>query len=94
MKKTNLLNHNMKIQLDILSLWNRTANNTGVTNHIKDTFRQVLNLPPGTTIDYKAQNNSMVVRMGRFNTHRKVSRIQFVTPVSFAVRFHKDNISS
>ena len=94
MKKTNLLNHNMKIQLDILSLWNRTANNTGVTNHIKDTFRQVLNLPPGTTIDYKAQNNSMVVRGGRFNTHRKVSRIQFVTPVSFAVRFHKDNISS
>ena len=52
MKKTNLLNHNMKIQLDILSLWNRTANNTGVTNHIKDTFRQVLNLPLGTTIDY------------------------------------------
>ena len=52
MKKNNLLNHNMKIQLDILYLWNRTANNTGVTNHILDTFRQVLNLPPGTTIDY------------------------------------------
>ena len=38
-------------QEDILSLWNRTANDTGVTSLIRDTFRQVLNLLPETTIE-------------------------------------------
>ena len=31
----------------------------GVTNRIRDTFRRVLNLPPGTTIEYKAHNDSI-----------------------------------
>ena len=52
-------------QEDILSLWNRTANDTGVTNRIRDTFRRVLNLPPGTTIEYKAHNDSIKYVMSK-----------------------------
>ena len=48
MNKKNLLNHNMKTQVDILSLCYQTAND----GRVWDTFQQVLNLPPGTTIDY------------------------------------------
>jgi len=49
----------IRYQEDILSVWNKTANDTGVTNRIRDTFRRVLNLPPGTTIEYKAHNDSI-----------------------------------
>ena len=85
----------MKIQEDISSLCNRTTSCTRVTNLIQNNFCIVLNLPPEITIEYKAHyNDSMVVPGGRFNTLWKVSRIRFVTPVSFAVRFHKDKISS
>jgi len=49
----------VRYQEDILSIWNRSANDTGVTNRIRDTFRRVLNLPPGTTIEYKAHNDSI-----------------------------------
>ena len=74
---------------------NRTANYTRVTNLIQNNFHIVLNLPPETTIEYKVPNNySMEVPGGRFNTRWKVSQIRFVTPVLFAVRFLKDNISS
>ena len=44
---------------DILSVWNRTANDTAITNRIRDTFRRVLNLPQGTVIEYKAHNDSI-----------------------------------
>jgi translation initiation factor 4E len=47
------------LQEDILSIWNRTASDTAVTNRIRDTFRRVLNLPPGTIIEYKAHNDSI-----------------------------------
>merc|ERR1712012_111934 len=49
----------VRYQEDILSIWNKSANDTGVTNRIRDTFRRVLNLPPGTTIEYKAHNDSI-----------------------------------
>merc|ERR1712172_289824 len=55
----------IRYQEDILSLWNRTANDTGVTNRIRDTFRRVLNLPPGTTIEYKAHNDSIKYVMSK-----------------------------
>ena len=42
----------IRYQEDIISVWNRTANDTMVTNRIRDTFRRVLNLPPGTIIEY------------------------------------------
>jgi len=44
---------------DILSIWNRTASDTAITNRIRDTFRRVLNLPQGTIIEYKAHNDSI-----------------------------------
>ena len=37
----------VRFQEDILSIWNRSANDYAVTNRIRDTFRRVLNLPPG-----------------------------------------------
>ena len=37
---------------DIISIWNRTASDTAVTNRIRDTFRRVLNLPQDTAIEY------------------------------------------
>lgn len=49
----------VRYQEDILSIWNRTANDTAVTNRIRDTFRRVLNLPPGTITEYKAHNDSI-----------------------------------
>ena len=42
----------IRYQEDIISVWNRTANDTMVTNRIRDTFRRVLNSPPGTIIEY------------------------------------------
>jgi len=44
---------------DIISIWNRSANDNAITNRIRDTFRRVLNLPGGTVIEYKAHNDSI-----------------------------------
>ncbi len=49
----------IRYQEDILSVWNRSAGDIGVRNRIRDTFRRVLNLPPGTTVEYKAHNDSI-----------------------------------
>jgi len=49
----------VRFQEDIISIWNRTASETAVTSRIRDTFRRVLNLPPGTLIEYKAHNDSI-----------------------------------
>ena len=49
----------VRFQEDILSIWNRTASDTAITNRIRDTFRRVLNLPQGTVIEYKAHNDSI-----------------------------------
>jgi len=49
----------VRFQEDILSIWNRSACDQAVTNRIRDTFRRVLNLPPGTAIEYKAHNDSL-----------------------------------
>ena len=38
---------------DIISLWNRTADDEAIKNRIRDTFRRVLNLPPATVIQYQ-----------------------------------------
>ena len=42
----------VRFQEDIISIWNRTASDTAVTNRIRDTFRRVLNLPQDTAIEY------------------------------------------
>lgn len=49
----------IRFQEDILSIWNRTANDVPVTNRIRDTFRRVLNLPSSAHMEYKAHNDSI-----------------------------------
>ncbi len=49
----------VRYQEDILSVWNRSANDNAVTNRIRETFRRVLNLPPGTVTEYKAHDDSI-----------------------------------
>lgn len=51
----------IRYQEDILSIWNRTANDLGVTNRIRETFKRVLNLPPDTQIEYRAHNDSLKI---------------------------------
>jgi len=43
----------VRIQDDLISVWNRSAHDTAVTTRIRDTFRRVLNLPPHTAIEYE-----------------------------------------
>ena len=49
----------IRFQEDILSIWNRSACDQGVTSRIRDTFKRVLNLPSSTIIEYKAHNDSI-----------------------------------
>jgi len=43
----------VRYQEDIISIWNRTANDQTTTIRIRDTLKRVLNLPPNTIIEYK-----------------------------------------
>ncbi|KAK6478061.1 eukaryotic translation initiation factor 4E type 2-like isoform X2 [Huso huso] len=47
------------LQEDILSIWNKTANDQVTTSRIRDTLRRVLNLPPNTIMEYKTHNDSL-----------------------------------
>ena len=38
---------------DIISIWNKTADDEGVVNRIRDTFRRVMNLPDSCIIQYQ-----------------------------------------
>ncbi|CAI9737050.1 eukaryotic translation initiation factor 4E type 2-like isoform X1 [Octopus vulgaris] len=49
----------VRYQEDILSLWNRTANDAITTSRIRDTLKRVLNLPPNTIIEYKMHVDSI-----------------------------------
>ncbi|KAJ7041451.1 translation initiation factor eIF4e [Mycena alexandri] len=44
---------------DIVSLWNRVDRDVTVRERIRDTLRQVLNLPASTIMEYKSNNDSM-----------------------------------
>ena len=46
-------------QEDIVSLWNRTADNIGVTIRIRDTLRRVLNLPVNAVLEYKRHDDCL-----------------------------------
>ncbi|CAI4226230.1 unnamed protein product [Auanema sp. JU1783] len=46
-------------QEDIVSLWNRTASDVGVTNRIRDTLRRVLNLPINAVLEYKRHDDCL-----------------------------------
>nr|XP_006823949.1 PREDICTED: eukaryotic translation initiation factor 4E type 2-like isoform X2 [Saccoglossus kowalevskii] len=49
----------IRFQEDIISIWNKTANDQATTNRIRDTLRRVLNLPPNTIMEYKTHNDSL-----------------------------------
>ncbi|XP_044132894.1 eukaryotic translation initiation factor 4E type 2-like [Bufo gargarizans] len=49
----------IRFQEDILSIWNKTANDQISTIRIRDTLRRVLNLPPNTIMEYKTHNDSL-----------------------------------
>ncbi|CAG0894219.1 unnamed protein product [Cyprideis torosa] len=49
----------IRYQEDILSVWNRSADDTAVTNRIRDTMMRVLNLPANTIIEYKRHDDSI-----------------------------------
>uniref|UniRef100_A0AC34R8N5 EIF-4F 25 kDa subunit n=1 Tax=Panagrolaimus sp. JU765 TaxID=591449 RepID=A0AC34R8N5_9BILA len=46
-------------QEDIVSLWNRTADNPAITNRIRDTMKRVLNLPASTILEYKRHDDCL-----------------------------------
>lgn len=50
-------------QEDIVSLWNRTAKEEGITNRIRDTMRRTLNLPPNTVLEYKPHDDCLKSRL-------------------------------
>jgi len=43
----------IRLQEDIISVWNRTASDNTTTIRIRDTLKRVLNLPPNTIMEYK-----------------------------------------
>ncbi|GFQ79966.1 eukaryotic translation initiation factor 4E type 2 [Trichonephila clavata] len=49
----------IRFQEDIISVWNKTANDQNTTIRIRDTLKRVLNLPPNTIMEYKTHNNSL-----------------------------------
>lgn len=49
----------LRYQEDILSLWNRSSNDTHTTTRIRDTLKRVLNLPPNTIMEYKTHTDSL-----------------------------------
>ncbi|KIM44550.1 hypothetical protein M413DRAFT_56901, partial [Hebeloma cylindrosporum] len=44
---------------DIVTVWNRLDGDPKLREQIRDTLRQVLNLPPSTVMEYKSNNDSM-----------------------------------
>ncbi|KAH7728292.1 eukaryotic translation initiation factor 4E type 3 [Aphelenchoides avenae] len=59
---------------DIISLWNRTADNPGVTNRIRDTLRRVLNLPVNAILEYKRHDDCLKDNSSYRRTNADVGR--------------------
>ncbi|RWS11402.1 initiation factor 4E-like protein [Dinothrombium tinctorium] len=49
----------IRFQEDIISVWNRSANDHSTTIRIRDTLKRVLNLPLNTIMEYKTHNDSL-----------------------------------
>jgi len=49
----------MRHSEDILSLWNRSANESKINLRIRDTMKRVLNLPQDTIMEYKTHNDAL-----------------------------------
>uniref|UniRef100_A0A915PWY7 Transmembrane 9 superfamily member n=1 Tax=Setaria digitata TaxID=48799 RepID=A0A915PWY7_9BILA len=64
-------------QEDIVSLWNRTADNLATTNRIRDTLRRVLNLPPNAILEYKRHDDCL----------KHDPSVQFIVQSSYEITF-------
>ncbi|KAJ1306695.1 hypothetical protein OPQ81_007687 [Rhizoctonia solani] len=49
----------VRIQEDIISIWNKDESNSQVLDRIRETTRRVLNLPATTVFEYKSHNESL-----------------------------------
>lgn len=49
----------IRFQEDIISVWNKSANDQSTTIRIRDTLKRVLNLPMNTIMEYKTHNDSL-----------------------------------
>jgi len=49
----------IRYQEDIISVWNKSANDTKSKERIRDTMKRVLSLPPGTIMEYKNHDAAM-----------------------------------
>ncbi|KAB7495719.1 hypothetical protein Anas_09470 [Armadillidium nasatum] len=49
----------VRFQEDIISVWNRTAQDSYTTTRIRDTLRRVLGVPHNTVMEYKTHNESL-----------------------------------
>jgi len=49
----------LRFQDDIISVWNRNAQDQATTTRIRDTLRKILNLPQNTIMEYKAHSDSL-----------------------------------
>jgi len=56
---------------DIVSIWNKNANNQGVINQIRDIMKRVLNLPNNTIMEYKAHKESIKDASNRAHVQRE-----------------------
>lgn len=58
-----------RFQEDIISVWNRTANDQQLIMKIRDTLKRVLNLPVNTVMEYKTHNDSLKDNSSYRNTN-------------------------
>jgi len=49
----------IRFQEDIISVWNKSAQDQSTTIRIRDTLKRVLNLPLNTIMEYKTHNDSL-----------------------------------
>jgi len=49
----------IRFQEDIISVWNRNANNNDAKLIIRDTLKRVLSLPPNVVMEYKCHDASI-----------------------------------
>uniref|UniRef100_A0A7E4VED6 eIF-4F 25 kDa subunit n=1 Tax=Panagrellus redivivus TaxID=6233 RepID=A0A7E4VED6_PANRE len=60
-------------QEDIVSLWNRSADNATITTRIRDTMRRVLNLPVNAILEYKKHGDCLKDQSSYRHTNPDVS---------------------
>jgi len=54
---------------DIVSVWNRTANDRGVTDRVRDIIKRILRLPNAAHMEYKPHQASLQDKSSFRNTH-------------------------